>query len=298
MIKFDLHGELGNQMFEWATGIAFSIKHDVPITFCTLPGVTSRMSEFKTSKNFDTRENFTIEITKSLLSKLFEKLKLENHRPNIQNEIGLNFQELQFEESRSYHGYFQSWRYFHGIQERLFAEFELIEPSSNFHDLIESLPSQFTGIHIRRGGSGAAILTSDFHGLLDAEYYQRAIEINARLGGSQDYIIFTDNPIKAQETIDLINLENVRVIGPMETKSQCENLILMTRASSFIGANSSYSWWAAYLNRNLETQPIFPRQWYMDPDLSNNDMLLPDWISIGFEKFLNERVIRGMNLGR
>jgi hypothetical protein len=110
-------------------------------------------------------------------------------------------------------------------------------------------------------------------------------------------VVFTDNPEKAQETIDLIGLKDFKVLGPKDTYSQCENLWLMACSTSFIGANSSYSWWAAYLNTNLKTQPIFPRQWYMNPDLSNNDMLLPDWISVGFDKFLNEEATRGVNLG-
>jgi hypothetical protein len=52
------------------------------------------------------------------------------------------------------------------------------------------------------------------------------------------------------------------------------------------------------LNSNLLTQPIFPRQWYVDPDLSNNDMLLPDWLTVGFRKFLNEDKIRGVNIDK
>ncbi len=297
MVTFDLHGELGNQMFEWATGLAFSLKHDVPVTFCTLPGVTSRISEFKANESFEIRESHTVDIPKSFISRVARKLNLSGDFGNTQNEKGLNFQELIFEDTRHYHGYFQSWRYFHSIYKVLLSEFDLIAPSPSYDKLKESLPDSFTGIHIRRGGSGAAILTSDYHGLLDAEYYKRAIKLNVELGGSQEYVVFTDNPEKAQETIDLIGLKDFKVLGPKDTYSQCENLWLMACSTSFIGANSSYSWWAAYLNTNLKTQPIFPRQWYMNPDLSNNDMLLPDWISVGFDKFLNEEATRGVNLG-
>ena len=297
MITFDLHGELGNQMFQWATGLSFSINHEVPVSFCTLPGVSSRMSEFKAADKFDIFEKNKIHILRSLLSKLGKKLDFWDGVGNTQNEKGLNFQDLEFEESRNFHGYFQSWRYFHTIQHSIISEFVLVEPSVSFYQMKESLPSDFTGIHIRRGGSGAAILASDYHGLLDADYYKRAIQLNNQLGGSQEYIVFTDNPEKAQATINVIGLRDVRIIGPNDTHSQCENLLLMAHATSFIGANSSYSWWAAYLNTKLITQPIFPRQWYMDPDLSNNDMLLPDWISIGFDKFLNEEATRGINIG-
>jgi hypothetical protein len=283
-------------MFEWATGLAFSKKHNVPVVFCTLPGVTSRMSEFKTSEKFEVRSSERVQLSLSRVARLLRKVNLEKGITNSQTEQGLNFQDLIFGESRNYHGYFQSWRYFHTLRDLLISEFDLKSPSSSYFELKESLPKRFTGIHIRRGGSGAAVLTTDYHGLLDAEYYKRGIALNARLGGSNQYVVFTDNPERAKETIDSLNLENTRIIGPQDTHSQCENLLLMAQASSFIGANSSYSWWAAYLNGKLETQPIFPRQWYMNPDLSNNDMLLPDWISIGFDKFLNEEIGRGVRL--
>lgn len=296
MIKFNLHGELGNQMFEWATGLSFAKNNNCHVEFNTLPGVVARIGEFVTSDNFTIRDSTALQHGPRLLQRAIGKLSTRYITRNIQSEIGLNFQELNFSEERTYHGYFQSWRYFHSIREDLISEFELKSPSKGYAGLVASLPKKFTGIHIRRGGSGAAILTSNYHGLLDADYYEQAIRLNIQLGGSQSYVIFTDNPERAQETIRKLGLNEYRVIGPKDTHSQCENLGLMTHATSFIGANSSYSWWAAYLNENLVTQPIFPRQWYMDPNLSNNDMLLPGWLSIGFEKFLNEEKTRGINI--
>ena len=296
MVSFNLHGELGNQMFEWATGIAFSRLHNTKVEFKTLPGVTARMSEFKTSEHYLINESSLVDNRLNLLFRLSRKMKLGIQFDSTQIEKGLNFQQLEFVEDATYHGYFQSWRYFNDLRDLLISEFSLLAPSDNFHELSDSLEGDFTAIHIRRGGSGAAILTSDYHGLLDFDYYNRAISLNEELGGSRKYVVFTDNPEKALETVQKLNIENVRIIGPRDTHSQTENLLLMAQATSFIGANSSYSWWAAYLNERLLTKPIFPRQWYMDPDLSNNDMLLPDWISLGFSQFLNEKAPRGIHL--
>ncbi len=296
MITFSLHGELGNQMFQWATGLAFSRKHQVPIKFLTLPDVTPRLSEFRTGRNFDI-EPISLGLNPdSIFRKASRKIGFEHGLGNVQNEVGLNFQDLEFANLRNYHGYFQSWRYFHYMRDSILVEFELLNASKNFFELKNSFPEHFTAIHIRRGGPGAALLTSDYHGLLDFEYYRRAIDLNEKLGGSDNYIVFTDNPDKAGELVNQLDMRNPRIIGPRDTHSQCENLILMANARSFIGANSSYSWWAAYLNKNLQTHPIFPRQWYVNPNLSNTDMLLPDWISVGFNKFLNEKQVRGIDL--
>lgn len=296
MITFSLHGELGNQMFQWATGLAFSSKNHVPIKFLTLPNVTPRLGEFKTVKNFQIEPFSQGTSPDSMFRKVARKIGYELSHENVQNEIGLNFQNLKLAKSRNYHGYFQSWRYFDYMRDGILDEFELLNASKNFFEIKNSFPLHFTTIHIRRGGPGAALLTSDYHGLLDFEYYRRAIDLNEELGGSSNYIVFTDNPEKANELVGQLDLRTPRIIGPRDTHSQCENLVLMANATSFIGANSSYSWWAAYLNKNLQTRPIFPRQWYMDPDLSNTDMLLPDWISVGFSKFLNEKQARGIIL--
>lgn len=296
MVTFNLHGELGNQMFEWATGIAYSRLHKTNLEFKTLPGVVARMSEFTTSQHYSIKESSVANNQLGLFARIARKAKLNSPFDKTQLEKGLNFQHLEYVEGSTYHGYFQSWRYFHELRDLLISEFSLLEPSDGFGELNASLKGDFTAIHIRRGGSGAAILTSDYHGLLDVEYYNRAISLNEELGGSKKYVIFTDNPEKALETVQRLHIQDARIIGPRDTHSQTENLLLMTKATSFIGANSSYSWWAAYLNQCLLTKPIFPRQWYMDPDLSNNDMLLPDWLSVGFSQFLNEEAPRGIHL--
>jgi hypothetical protein len=296
VISFNLHGELGNQMFQWAAGYAFSSQNNVPVSFLTLPRVESRMSEFKTANNFHVASANLVDNPDSILLKILRKIGVKSIFGDMQKETGLNYQEIELKESRNYHGYFQSWRYFHHIRDEILQQFELQNPSTNFFELKETLPKHFTAIHIRRGGPGAAVLTSDYHGLLDTDYYKRAIELNEELGGSRNYIVFTDNPEKASVVVEQLDLNNPRIIGPKDSSSQCENLILMTYATSFIGANSSYSWWAAYLSESLQTRPIFPRQWYMDPDISNTDMLLPDWVTVGFSKFLNEKQPRGINL--
>jgi hypothetical protein len=298
MITFKIFGELGNQMFQWATGVAFSKKNKVEVSFKVQSNTVLRIDEFKTADNYlaisspkANQKEFLIEFFTNKIAEMNSKIFSEKY-------MMLNYRALDLKNNAAFQGYFQSWRYFDFIKKEILNGFELKEPSSTFHEILESLPKSFTSIHIRRGATGAAILNSNFHGLLDLEYYKNAISLNEKLGGSKNYIFFTDNPKMAAETIKSLNLLKFKVIGPEDISSQCENLHLMSKSTSFVGANSSYSWWAAYLNSNLLTQPIFPRQWYVDPDLSNNDMLLPDWLTVGFRKFLNEDKIRGVNIDK
>ena len=213
MIKFNLHGELGNQMFEWATGIAFAKKAEVPVSFLTLPDVTFRMAEFKTAKNFQVESTTGFTNSISIARKISRKIHLKANLGLSQNEVGLNYQNLELGKSRNYHGYFQSWRYFHYMRKEILDEFVLLNPSNNFYEVKESFPAKFTAVHIRRGGTGPSILASNYHGLLDLEYYQRAIQLNFELQGSANYIVFTDNPSKAKEIIDQLDFNCIKIIG-------------------------------------------------------------------------------------
>jgi len=290
---FYIHGELGNQMFQWSTGIALSKVTGRRVNFKVAPGYSLRLGEYVTKLKYlpDTDSGNSFLGQRKMFHSIYSVAK---RLPNqyFFNEKNLCYQDLTKVSAKLFHGYFQSWRYFHQFRNEILNEFSIAKPSQQFTDLVSTLPYDFTGIHIRRGGSGAAILAEEFHGLLDSDYYQRAIQLNKSLGGSTNYIVFTDNHERAKKTLQKIGLPDARVISPVDTYSQVENLQIMSLAKSFIGANSSYSWWAAYLAKELKTPPIFPRQWYMDPSISTNDMLLPEWISVGFSKFLNEESVR------
>lgn len=281
-------------MFQCAAGIAFSKAFETSVVFHTTPKTSNRLAEFRVSRQYTVQKSSRLDPFMSSFFGSIRNSTTEELLMNAYREIGNNFQALPYQAGKKYFGYFQSWRYFDTLKSDLNEAFQLEQPSGEFEELLKTLPHEFTGIHIRRGGGGKAVLNADFHGLLGLEYYRQAIGVNKQLGGSQKYVVFTDNPSMAREVIEGLHLGEYIVIGPETAYSQCENLHLMSRATSFIGANSSYSWWATYLNSKLVTPPIFPRQWYMDPDISTTDMLLPQWISLGFSKFANEPTFRGI----
>jgi len=162
-----------------------------------------------------------------------------------------------------------------------------MNPSEQFLQELKALPSGgFIGVHIRRGGGGPSVLHTEYHGLAPADYYLNALNLLNNLGVNLPIYVFTDNPERAADTIDQFPQKPERIIGPKEMDSQAENLVLMSKASAFIGANSSYSWWAAYLGEAKDRKCIFPRPWYKHPGASDQDTLLPTWISVGFKKFI------------
>jgi hypothetical protein len=294
-VTFYLHGELGNQMFQLATALAVSRQLKKSIELSVLKGNAFRLSKYNNGgKSITFNEISKLRTFLVYFLTKIRKLGVSDNFffPKIYTESDLTFKQWDVSKSKFFFGYFQSWKYFDHLKDDLLNTFDLKPPDSRTVSLLRNLPNEFTAIHIRRGGRGPSILNSEFHGILSDSYYNNAIHLNSLLGGSSNYVVFTDNPRAAQKLLLHLNIMPLQVIGPEDVIDQLENLWLMSRSTSFIGANSSYSWWAAYLSTTLRTPPIFPRQWYFDARISNSDMLLPDWLTVGFESFesSNEKV--------
>jgi hypothetical protein len=100
-------------------------------------------------------------------------------------------------------------------------------------------------------------------------------------------VFFTDNKAEAGVMIKQLGFQDSLVLGEEDLTSQSETLELMTYASGIIGANSSFSWWAAYLAKNSDSIKIFPRPWCRSIDSFESQLLPPTWLTVGFSKFEN-----------
>jgi len=296
----EIHGELGNQLFEWAAGVAVSSKNSQSLSLCLLPGVSYRLDSFIGPPLLEEITNSPRAIT-SIVSRIINRLSrqsrfiggliegaLEGNR-YIERSLNFDTRLLAFNQYRELYGYFQSWRYLDNISNEIRTQLQLRNESNEYLQLHAKLHSSpFTAVHVRRGSSGAAILASDYHGLLPLDYYETAVSKALKLGAPSRLILFTDNPVEAKRAFDFSNLSFDEVIGPKDLTSQAENLVLMSSAEAIVGANSSYSWWAAFLRDEPNKVRVFPRQWYMDPNISTTDLLPTHWITVGFRSFLNE----------
>ncbi len=158
-------------------------------------------------------------------------------------------------------GYFQSYKYWEGYEDIVKSIFEFKTP-------VRPLPG-VTSIHIRRGDY---INISQYHNNLSiTNYYEKAMSIMA----SDHYFIFSDdiNFCKTKfKGSQFSFIENGTAISDLELMSACENNIV---------ANSSFSYWGAYLNKNINKKIIAPKQWFGPAIQHNTNDLLPlDWIKI------------------
>jgi len=177
----------------------------------------------------------------------------------------------------SYHGYFQSYRYFDECRAELlrFLRFRFQYRAlceTVLFDLRRRYGLPLASIHIRRDDYLSASNVERFGDLASEGYYDRAAEA---LGDGVLYLVFSDDIAWCRRSLDLEPVEFVSL-------DHCTSLCLMTRCDVNVIANSSFSWWGAYMNANSDVYA--PSRWFGPstpaPNDVQRDILPPAWRKI------------------
>jgi hypothetical protein len=117
------------------------------------------------------------------------------------------------------------------------------------------------------------LLSKDHHPICDIQYYQNAID---NFDNDVIFLVFSDDINYAKKTFT----ENKYTI--IENEKDYIDLYLMTMCKSNIIANSSFSWWGAWLNNNTNKKVIAPKKWFGESLKENNikDLIPENWICI------------------
>jgi hypothetical protein len=121
-------------------------------------------------------------------------------------------------------------------------------------------------VHIRRGDYVSSTTNFQKHGICDNIYYSKAIELMNTTISHLKYFIFTDDPAWVLENMQFPNAEIV--LTQNQESDAWQDMYLMSSCDHQIIANSSFSWWAAWLNKNENKQVIAPEIWFADAQLN------------------------------
>ena len=303
MITVSLMGGLGNQMFQYAAGKALArrngvalaldvsgFKQDVLRSFLldrlNVPESHSTVS-VETVEKAD--EKFARAKWKGRINRLLGRARLPRlaAASNEYREPHLHY-DPAFETlgpDTSMFGYFQSERYFASIASSLSEWFSPREPlgSKAAETLARIQRSALpVSVHVRRGdylNPG----TTEFHGIIGEPYYREALgRIKSSVGDSADFFIFSDDAAAAAQLLKFVPASRLNHVHG-DPDRPWEDLVLMASCRHHVIANSSFSWWGAWLNRSSDKCVIAPRGWFAPAHLIklNTDDLLPrDWIRI------------------
>jgi hypothetical protein len=178
---------------------------------------------------------------------------------------------------RTVDGFFQNERYFLGIRNTILDEFTLKSQSQKFKEtqvFIAGIKS--VSMHIRRGDYVSNPYASAYHGTLDLDYFKRAYDfIISKIGTDFTLFIFTDDIEWTQKNITFH--PNTFILSN-QGFSPAEEIILMSSCQHNIIANSTFSWWGAWLNQNPTKIVVAPRSWTATK--VEVDIIPPTWKKI------------------
>ena len=176
-----------------------------------------------------------------------------------------------------YEGYWQSAKYYEKYRDEIIKAYTPICPPNAYNKrLIEQIVScPSVGIHIRRGDY---LLSPTYSGICDLAYYKKAIqEINSD-GMSHKYFIFSNDIKWCKENILPLTGKNSTIfVTDNKGENSCWDIFLMTYCNDLIIANSSFSWWGAFLNQNAK-RIIAPKPWMNGRN--TDDLYSSSWLQI------------------
>jgi hypothetical protein len=123
----------------------------------------------------------------------------------------------------------------------------------------------------------------DFHGVISAEYLTKAYRIISKLYDFKSILIFTDDRNEANEILLNTEIPANQIIDKNSFLSPAETILIMAKSMGFIGSNSSFSWWSAYLGDRMSRVSIFPRPWYKKNDTMYASQYQSNWITLGVD---------------
>jgi len=175
-------------------------------------------------------------------------------------------------------GYWQSERYFAGIADKLRRELTVgAAAQSEARDLERAIRStESVGVHVRRGDYVTDERTAAYHGTCDPDYYRAAAERVREVAGQPHFFVFSDDP--GWVRTDLAFLSPSTVIGPGGRTRPHDDMRLLSLCRHAIIANSSFSWWGAWLNDRPGKRVVAPARWFSDPSIDTSDLLPKDWL--------------------
>lgn len=287
MIIVQIIGGLGNQLFQYALGSRLAQERNVPLKL--------DISEFEsyTLRNYRLGFfNISAEIARTDEIERFRGKRLDRRvkRWVERKFIPLQYRSLVTEKYAQFDpevlrvrsdvyiaGYWNSEKYFKSIESTIREELTVTAaPDALNAELARRIQSANSiSLHIRRGDYASNPETRAMHGLLPIEYYQKALKKLRETIIEPHVFIFSDDPQWARDNLKLDI--PVTLVDHNGAEKDYEDLRLMSFCKHHIIANSTFSWWGAWLCTYPQKQIFAPQKWFNKTDVNTSDIVPEDW---------------------
>lgn len=294
MIVVRLIGGLGNQLFQYAAGrrLALVQRAELKLDVTGLGNPESRAVRHYELAPFNKLQTFASpqEISKytqpssGMLTRLIRRITRKSPQFPMSYIKEKHFQFdpyiLDLPDEVYLDGYWQSERYFSDIAEIIRKELTVKVPLSGRNS---ELASQIQGcqavsLHVRRGDYVTEPVTNQVHGICGLDYYSQAVAHISSKVNEPVFFVFSDDPAWAREHLALSY--PVHIVDHNDVDQGYEDLRLMSLCRHHITANSSFSWWGAWLNPLPDKIVVAPERWFNNYDADTRDICPAGWVRL------------------
>jgi hypothetical protein len=285
MLTCNLMGGLGNQLFQIFTVISYAIKWKHMFKF-----ISAEELDFGSTKRKTYWKTFLFKLSGFLMDQY----------PNFDvvcSESGFQFKELQYEHLKYNNnvnimlsGYFQSYKYF---QENLDIICRMLNIPEKRLDILEEVVDKYHSIHFLEKSISMHFRLGDYknlpeyHPIMTPEYYKKSLQyITNQLDYTPNVLYFCEDEDleSVNETIQLLknDFPTIEFERGTNTLDDWQQMLLMSCCNHNIIANSSFSWWGAYLNVNPTKIVCYPSVWFGPKmnDVVVDDLFPEEWVKI------------------
>ena len=286
-----IKGGIGNQLFCYAAARRLALVNSAELV---IDNVTGFVRDVAYARRY-MLDHFAIPVRKATafermepferprrgIAKFIAKNKSFYSRNYVEQE-GFDFDsrliDFKVREDVYLDGYWQSEAYFKDVVQTIRKDLEIIIPKDETNSGIAEKIRQCTaiGVHVRwfdaanRANSGSNV---------SIDYYRRAMSRMKKQFKESHFFLFSDDPVAAKK-LGLPKEQVTYVNHNLGDKNSYADLWLMSLCKHFIIANSTFSWWGAWLSQNSGKIIISPRKWFNDPSMNTNNLIPYGWLRL------------------
>jgi hypothetical protein len=283
-----LLGGLGNQLFQYALArkIAYQSGAVLKLDISCFNEYNLRrygLKNFNIMEIFATKKEIDILKSGNIIFEWANRLKNSENKPDTyypEKVFNYDPEVLNIKGSIYLDGYWQSELYFRDIEDIIKKEFTVkAEPDKVNRELSHRiLQENSVSVHIRRGDYITNPDTNQYHGVCPIEYYYLSIAKISKMVKNPVFYVFSDDH---QWTRDNLKVDYpVFFVDVNDENKDYEDLRLMTHCKHHIIANSSFSWWGAWLGIHQKKIVIAPKKWFNKLEIDTRDLIPSAWIKV------------------
>lgn len=278
MIYTRLHGALGNQMFQYAAAAQLAARLGVDVALDPRRAVTMGVDILTDVFDLPVVAPAVLPPDQNRQKARYAVWRAMGRHPKLRREKNLGY-DTAFEgwgDDSYLHGYWQSERYFADIIPHLRDVFQMVPKMSpeNAAMAQDIAAGPCVALHVRRGDYVAIGATA----VCDQAYYDAALAAVTHGMDAPRVFVFSDDPGWARDNLSVPFEKTVVDLNGRETAY--EDMRLMSLCTHNVIANSTFSWWSAWLNQNPDKRVAAPARWFANDHQHNPDILPDGWLAI------------------